>query len=194
MGRAWRPSEVYSVPPDKFVKLVETLLVELGAHIYGFEIIDRPSGTEPEPEYEIKAITSVEAAGRRFLVLVNCKHSEQPVKCDEVRTLSQQIHAGEAQAGMIFTNQGVSPETIDCAAQLGVALICVADGETAFAPWSRPHPDDPEYIGLWASYEELIVEDACHDSISGIHRFSRIGGGLNQPSPLHDWLERMGKA
>ena len=84
-------------------------------------------------------------------VLIECRNEQAPVSAAAVETLHAKLHDAKAQHAMMFSTMGFEPNAVRNARALGMPLLTVADGKSAFArsPWGMagdPPAWVPEYM------------------------------------------------
>jgi restriction system protein len=106
------------------------------------------------------------ALGADFLVLVECKHEQRKVERQQVQVLHSKMQSVGAQKGMLFSITGFQSGAIQFADAHGIALVHLADGETAWmtksvqqtpAPRGQGYPD---IIGWWCHGNSMSVMSA----------------------------------
>jgi restriction endonuclease len=84
-------------------------------------------------------------------VLIECRNERVPVSAAIVETLQAKLPEAKAQHAMMFSTTGFEPDAVRTAHTLGMPLLAVADGKSAFArsPWGMagdPPAWVPEYM------------------------------------------------
>jgi hypothetical protein len=84
-------------------------------------------------------------------VLIECRNEQAPVSAASVETLHAKLHDARAQHAMMFSTTGFEPDAVRSSRTLGMPLLTVADGKSAFArsPWGMagdPPAWVPEYM------------------------------------------------
>jgi hypothetical protein len=76
-------------------------------------------------------------------VLIECRNEQAPVNAAGVETLHAKLHDAKAQHAMMFSTTGFEPNAIRSARTLGMPLLTVADGKSAFARSAWGMAGDP---------------------------------------------------
>jgi hypothetical protein len=84
-------------------------------------------------------------------VLIECRNERAPITNNTVETLHARLPKAKAQHAMLFSTSGFEPQAIRAGRTLGIPLLAVADGKSAFArsPWGMagdPPAWVPEYM------------------------------------------------
>jgi Restriction endonuclease len=84
-------------------------------------------------------------------VLIECRNERAPTTDRAVETLHARLPEAKAHHAMLFSTSGFDPQAIRTGRALGIPLLAVADGKSAFArsPWGMagdPPAWVPEYM------------------------------------------------
>jgi hypothetical protein len=92
-------------------------------------------------------------------VLIECRNERTAVSATAVESLHAKLADAKAQHAMMFSTTGFEPNAIETARALGMPLLAVADGKSAFArsPWGMAG-DPPAWVPEYMA--ELIDLDA----------------------------------
>jgi hypothetical protein len=101
--------------------------------------------------YTVELACSLRLGETDRQVLIECRNEQAPVSAAAVETFHAKLHDAKAQHAMMFSTTGFEPNAIRTARTLGIPLLVVADGKSAFArsPWGMagdPPAWVPEYM------------------------------------------------
>jgi hypothetical protein len=123
-------------------------------------------------------------------LLVECHDRVAPIDAERVRRFVEEARAAEAGRAMIVSTSGFVPTAVAAGGELGVALLAVADGVTAWrsSPWGsgRPPAWFPEYVALLVTSEAGLVrtEPLASDRPDAILSRLRPLPPIESPPPL----------
>jgi hypothetical protein len=107
-----------------------------------------PGGSD---DYTVELACSLRIGDADRQVLIECRNERAPVSPAIVETLHAKLHDAKAHHAMMFSTTSFEPNAIRAARTLGMPLLAVADGKSAFArsPWGMagdPPAWVPEYM------------------------------------------------
>ena len=104
-------------------------------------------------------------------VLIECRNEPAPVGVAIVETLHAKLPDAKAKHAMMFSTTGFEPNAIRTACALGMPLLAVADGKSAFArsPWGMAG-DPPAWVPEYMA--ELVTLD-----VTGKPRHTLLAAG-----------------
>lgn len=168
--------------PEQFELAVKGILDAAAGTLVNYESVHLERLKAPDGEYVLDVVARFEALGAEFVVLVECKHQGRKVERHEVQVLHTKVQSLGAQKGMLFSTAGFQSGAIEYAGAHGIALVRLADGESAWMtrsegpktpppPWARL----PPYLGWWChgSRMSLMSNDFAE--------FTRQALGLDKP-------------
>lgn len=115
------------------------------------KVRERTRASGKSDDYMVELSCSLRIADAARQVLIECRNESAPVAAAMVEKLHGRLSDAKAQHAMMFSTAGFEPDAIRKARTLGVPLLAVADGKTAFArsPWGMagdPPAWVPEYM------------------------------------------------
>ena len=141
-----------ALTPAQFEVEVKNLIEKSGLGLSHFSVqrLEKLEGVDGE--YEIDVTARFRALGAEFLVLIECKHYQHPVKREVVQVLFDRIRAVGGHKGMIFSTAKFQSGAIKYAKVHGIALVQITEGKAAFASRSDDeshllHASVPEHVG-----------------------------------------------
>ena len=118
----------------------------------------RASGRSEDFVVELGCSLRVGDADRQ--VLIECRNEAAPVGGAAVEALQAKVPDAKAAHAMMFSTTGFEPNAIRTACALGMPLLAVTDGKSAFArsPWGMagdPPAWVPEYIAVLVTLDAM---------------------------------------
>jgi hypothetical protein len=115
-----------------------------------------PGGSD---DYVVELGCSLRIGDADRQVLIQCRNERTAVSATAVETLHAKLADAKAQHAMMFSTSGFEPNAIETARTLGMPLLAVADGKSAFArsPWGMAG-DPPAWVPEYMA--ELVDLDA----------------------------------
>ena len=123
--------------------------------------------------YAVELICALRIADSEQTVLIACRNEQAPLTPVTVEAIHGKLRVAKAKHGMIFSTSGFEPNAVRTARSLGMPVLAVADGKTAFArsPWGMAG-DPPAWVPEYMA--ELVDVDA---SGKMRHELLAAGGG-----------------
>lgn len=115
------------------------------------KVRDRIRAPDKSPDYVVELGCSLRVGDTDPFVLIECRSERTPVGAAAIRALHAKVLHAKAQHAMMLSTTGFEPDAIYAARALGIPLLAVTDGKTAFArsPWGMagdPPAWVPEYM------------------------------------------------
>lgn len=137
-----------NLTPKQFEQQVEKLLRKIGVGLTEFNVQRLEKIDAADGVYEIDVTARFAALGASFLVLIECKHHNSPIKREVVQVLFDRLRAVAGHKGMIFSTARFQKGAIEFAQSHGIALVQITDGRTIYATRTVrgvPQPETPPY-------------------------------------------------
>ena len=140
-----------SLLPHEVEIFVVRELRKAGLEPTAVKVRDRTRASDKTGEYIVQLGCSLRIADVDRDVLIECRNERAPIPASTVEALHAKLPEAKAQHAMLFSTSGFEPNAIRTARTLGVPLLAVADGKSAFArsPWGMagdPPAWVPEYM------------------------------------------------
>jgi hypothetical protein len=141
---------------DHFQILVVRELRKVGFDIADVHTHRRTELPEPERGYLVELEASLVRSDWRRRALIACRRQKEPVGRPEVDSLTEHVREARAEVGLLFAAAECTPDALAAAEEVGVALLRVVDGRTAFdtSGWSTPG----HYPAWLPAYVAQVVE------------------------------------
>jgi hypothetical protein len=115
------------------------------------KVRDRRHAAGKSDDYVVELGCSLAVGDSDTFVIIECRNESAAVSTAAVEALQANLRQVKAQHGMMFSTSGFAPDAIRAARTLGIPLLAVTDGKTAFArsPWGMagdPPAWVPEYM------------------------------------------------
>ena len=115
------------------------------------KVRDRRHAAGKSDDYVVELGCSLAVGDSDTFVIIECRNESTAVSTAAVEALQANLRQVKAQHGMMFSTSGFAPDAIRAARTLGIPLLAVTDGKTAFArsPWGMagdPPAWVPEYM------------------------------------------------
>ena len=115
------------------------------------KVRERTRASGKSDDYMVELGCSLRIGDADRYVLIECRNEGAPIAATTVERLHEKVTDAKAHHAMMFSTSGFEPEAIRRARTLGMPLLAVADGKTAFArsPWGMagdPPAWVPEYM------------------------------------------------
>ena len=138
-----------SLLPHEVEIFVVRELRKAGLEPMAMKVRDRAAGKGDDYVVELGCVLRISDADRQ--VLIECRNASVPVGVAAIGKLHAKLKDAKADHAMMFSTSGFEPDAIRTGKSLGVPLLAVADGKTAFArsPWGMagdPPAWVPEYM------------------------------------------------
>ena len=140
-----------SLLPHEVEIFVVRELRKAGLDPAGMKVRDRTRGSGGPGDYAVELLCSLRIADSDHRLLIECRNEQAPLTAPLVEALHAKLADAKAQYTMMFSTSGFDAEAVRTARTLGVPLLAVTDGKTAFArsPWGMagdPPAWVPEYM------------------------------------------------
>ncbi|HET6700789.1 MAG TPA: restriction endonuclease [Gemmatimonadaceae bacterium] len=140
-----------SLLPHEVEIFVVRELRKAGLDPAGMKVRDRTRGSGGPGDYAVELLCSLRIAESDRRILIECRNEPAPIARALVEALHEKLADAKAQHAMMFSTSGFDADAARLARTLGVPLLAVADGKTAFArsPWGMagdPPAWVPEYM------------------------------------------------
>ena len=115
------------------------------------KVRERVHAAGKSEDYVVELGCSLHVGQTDTFVIIECRNGSTPVTTAAVEALQANVRHVKAQHGMMFSTSGFAPDAVRAAHALGIPLLAVTDGKTAFArsPWGMagdPPAWVPEYM------------------------------------------------
>lgn len=160
------PDQSIKLTPVQYELEVKKILDATGSSLTGYTSQHLESIEGLDGDYTFDVTVRFSALGADFLVLVECKHEQRKVERQQVQVLHSKMQSVGAQKGMLFSITGFQSGAIQFADAHGIALVHLADGESAWMTKSMqqtPAPKGqgyPDIIGWWCHGNSMSVMSA----------------------------------
>jgi hypothetical protein len=140
-----------SLLPHEVEIFVVRELRKAGLDPAGMKVRDRTRGSGGPDDYAVELLCSLRIADSDRRILIECRNEPAPIARTLIEALHDKLADAKAQHAMMFSTSGFDTDAARTARTLGVPLLAVADGKTAFArsPWGMagdPPAWVPEYM------------------------------------------------
>jgi hypothetical protein len=140
-----------SLLPHEVEIFVVRELRKAGLDPSAMKVRERTRASGGDDDYMMELGCSLRIGDADRYVLIECRNERAPVSPTAVETLHAKVRDAKAQHAMMFSTTGFEPDAIRTATALGMPLLAVADGKSAFArsPWGMagdPPAWVPEYM------------------------------------------------
>lgn len=137
--------------PDEVETFVTRELRKAGLELTTLKVRSRQRLSKENDDYSMELSGVMRVGGANLGVLVECRNEAGPVGKDAVRALSGKLTEARVPHAIMFSTSGFHPEAVGDAQPLGIPLLTVADGKSAFArsAWGmagQPPAWVPEYM------------------------------------------------
>jgi len=99
----------------------------------GMKVRDRTRGSGGPGDYAVELLCGLRVANSDRSILIECRNEPAPIAAALIEALHAKLEAAKAQNAMMFSTSGFDADAARTARALGVPLLAVADGKTAFA-------------------------------------------------------------
>lgn len=147
---------IADLTPERFELQVKAWLESVSGPLEEFTAEHQEAIAGHDGEYTIDVTARFAAlGGARFLVLVECKKHQNPIKRDVVQVLRDKQSSLGAQKAIVVSTSPFQTGAITYASEHGIALVQIVSGQARYiqanAGWSmRPIPEDAEdFVGLF---------------------------------------------
>jgi hypothetical protein len=138
--------------------LVARELRKAGLALSGLHVRRRTPLPEAEGRWTMLLEGRLRIGDREASLLVECHDRAAPLGAERVRTFVEEARAARAERAMLVATSGFASPAVKAAGELGIVLLAIADGTTAWrsSPWGsgRPPAWFPEFVA------QLVTEEA----------------------------------
>lgn len=143
------------ISSEKFERYVESFISQLGHPLTNFQVLHNTKMKVYDGTYQIDVKATFEALGSDFVVLIECKHHNSPIKREVVELLYNRIKSTGSHKGMVFSTSKFQSGALEFAEAHGIALVRVIEGKFTYFTKSSdsqnyeppPWADIPEFVG-----------------------------------------------
>jgi Restriction endonuclease len=140
-----------SLRPHEVEIFVVRELRKAGLDPSAMKVRERTPASGGSDDYAVELGCSLRIGDVDRQVLIECRNERAPLSATAVETFHAKLRDAKAQHAMMISTTGFEPEAIQTARSLGMPLLVVADGKSAFArsPWGMagdPPAWVPEYM------------------------------------------------
>ena len=140
-----------SLLPHEVEIFVTRELRKVGLAPSAMKVRDRVMTAGKTDDFMVELGCSLHLGDSDRYVLIECHNRPTPVSTTAVEALRAKVQQAKAHYDMMFSTSGFDKEALRAASALGMPLLNVADGKTAFArsPWGMagdPPAWVPEYM------------------------------------------------
>ncbi len=140
-----------SLLPHEVEIFVVRELRKAGLEPSGVKVRERTGPAGGSGDYSVELVCSLRIGDADRQVLIECRNARTPASDTFVETLHAKLPEAKAQYAMMFSTSGFEANAVRRARPLGIPLLAVADGKSAFArsPWGMagdPPAWVPEYM------------------------------------------------
>ncbi|MGQ0713674.1 MAG: restriction endonuclease [Gemmatimonadaceae bacterium] len=140
-----------SLLPHEVEIFVVRELRKAGLEPTGVKIRERTEPARGSGDYIVELGCTLPIGDKAEFFIIECRNASAAIPAAIVEALHAKLSAAKARYAMMFSTAGFEPNAIHMARTLGIPLLAVADGKTAFArsPWGMagdPPAWVPEYM------------------------------------------------
>ena len=148
-----------SLLPHEVEIFVVRELRKAGLEPKAVKMRERTHATDKSDDYAVELGCSLRIGEADRNVLIECRNHRAPLDAGAVETLHAKLRSSKAQHAMLFSTSGFEPDAVRAARTLGMPLLVVADGKSAFvrSPWGMAG-DPPAWVPEYMA--ELVDLDA----------------------------------
>lgn len=125
-----------SLSPEEFECEVKRLLTISGTDLSDFRTAHRERLNGADGTYEIDVTVRFSALGANFVVLVECKNQQYPVKREAVQILRDRLQSVGAHKGIMFATTTFQKGAIEYAEKHGIALVRLTEWNESWVAFS----------------------------------------------------------
>jgi restriction system protein len=150
-----------SLLPHEVEIFVVRELRKAGLEPKAVKVRERTRAADTSDDYVVELSCSLRIGDADRDVLIECRNHRAPLDAGAVETLHAKLPAAKAQYAMLFSTSGFEPDAVRTARTLGMPLLAVADGKSAFvrSPWGMAG-DPPAWVPEYMA--ELVDLDATN--------------------------------
>jgi hypothetical protein len=148
-----------SLLPHEVEIFVVRELRKAGLEPNAVKVRERTRAADKSDDYVVELGCSLRIGDADRDVLIECRNHHAPLDAGVVEKLHAKLPLAKAQHAMLFSTSGFEPDAVRTARTLGMPLLAVADGKSAFirSPWGMAG-DPPAWVPEYMA--ELIELDA----------------------------------
>lgn len=140
-----------SLLPHEVEIFVVRELRKAGLEPKAVKVRERTRAADQSDDYVVELGCSLRIGDADRDVLIECRNHRAPLDVGAVEKLHAKLPVAKAQHAMLFSTSGFEPGAVRTARALGIPLLAVADGKSAFmrSPWGMagdPPAWVPEYM------------------------------------------------
>ncbi|HEX9704663.1 MAG TPA: restriction endonuclease [Gemmatimonadales bacterium] len=142
----------------------------------GFEVLEvrthrRTELAEPEHGFLLELTAALNHGAWRRRAIIACRRQQGPVGRDAVVLVTDRKGEAKAEAAILFCFPDVTPDAAGAAADLGVALLRIVDGRSAFdaSGWGPP--------GHYPAWLPAYLAQAMERDSAGVVRYRLLDAG-----------------
>ena len=140
-----------SLLPHEVEIFVVRELRKAGLEPKAVKVRERTRAADKSGDYVVELGCSLRIGDADRDVLIECRNHRAPLDAGAVEKLHAKLPVAKAQHAMLFSTSGFEPDAVRTARTLGMPLLAVADGKSAFvrSPWGMagdPPAWVPEYM------------------------------------------------
>lgn len=149
-----------SLLPHEVEIFVVRELRKAGLEPTAVKVRERTQPTRGGGDYVVELSCGLRIGDTERVVLIECRNERAPVTATLIEALQAKLPEAKAQHAMMFSTAGFEPNAIRAARTVGIPVLAVADGKTAFArsPWGMagdPPAWVPEYMAELVDLDQL---------------------------------------
>jgi hypothetical protein len=164
--------------------LVARELRKAGLALSGLHVRRRTPLAEPEGRWTMLLEGRLRVGERDESLLVECHDRAAPLGAERVRAFVEEARAARAARAMMVATSGFAAPAARAAGELGIVLLAIADGVTAWrsSPWGAGTPPAwfPEFVAQLVTEEagllraEPLASDRPDAILSRLRSFPRV--------------------
>lgn len=169
--------------------LVSRELRKAGLALSGLHVRRRTPLAEPEGRWTMLLEGRLRVGERDAALLVECHDRAAPLGAERVRAFAEEARAARAERALMVATSGFAAAAAGEAGALGIVLLAIADGLTAWrsSPWGsgRPPAWFPEHVGMLVTEQAgvLRIEPLASDRPDAILSRLRALPRVDAPPP-----------
>ena len=179
-----------SLLPHEVEIFVVRELRKAGLEPKAAKLRDRTRAADKRGDYVVELSCSLRIGDADREVLIACRNERAPLSTSAVEALHAKLPEAKAQHAMLFSTSGFESGAVRTARMLGMPLLAVADGKSAFvrSPWGMAG-DPPAWVPEYMA--ELVDLDATgqprHDLLAAggskriLERFDTVVPSPHEP-------------
>jgi restriction system protein len=157
---------VEQMTPTEFELTVHNYIKELGQNLPDFQINHNTSIAGTDGIYQADVLATYTVLSVKMIVLIECKHYNNPVSRDKIQILNDKLRSTGAHKGILFFTAGFQAGAIEYAIRHKIALIRMLTSRFELVTNTLATPKRPVYAP--PSPRTFIGECYCGDNLSYI--------------------------